>query len=128
MDDVSLHPALQPAGALTSPIAEGFGSLLPRCGGQGSDAYALPCQPDAEVRILGDIVGIPAAGGFQYPAREMVGRAAKRNRQVEPRQRRHNGIEQSGIFYRELAGERYSGANAPDIKMNIATNDDICGV
>ena len=66
-----LHPAFQPAGALPLPDAEGRRGFFPRRRIQHADMPAAARQADAEVGVLGDVVGIPAADGIEHGARKM---------------------------------------------------------
>ena len=110
--EVGLHPPLEPAGALPDPLADCSRRLLPRGRCQDGRAPAPPRHAETEVGILGDVERIPASGGDEGVAAEMVRRAAERYGQAEPRQRGQDGVEQGGVFDGELARQRYYGANA----------------
>ena len=75
-------------------------------------------QADAEVGILGDVVGVPATDGIEHGAREMVRRAAERHRQPQPLQRRQDAIEQRGVFDGELAREP-GGVRVVDVELRL---------
>ncbi len=116
--EIGLHPALQPAGALPLPDAESRRRLLPGRRVQHADVPAGARQADAEVGVLGDVVGIPAADGVEHGAREMVRRAAERHRQPQPLQRRQDAIEQRRVFDGELAREP-GGVRVVDVELRL---------
>lgn len=89
-----LHPALQPAGPLPDPLVQGGRCFLPcgRC--EYGGVQAAPRHAKAEVGILGDVEGIPAADGNQRVAPEVVRRAAKRDGKAKTRERGQDGIKQ----------------------------------
>jgi hypothetical protein len=69
-------------------------------------------EADAEIGVLGDVVGVPAADRVEHGARKMVGGPAQRDGQIETLERRQEAVEQRRVFDGELARERYYGANA----------------
>ena len=72
MHQPGLHEAFEPAGSLAQPIAElGIGLLI----GEAlhhAGAKSEPRQAQAQIRILGHIVGIPAADFPQYVSAKMI--------------------------------------------------------
>ena len=61
------------------------------------DRVALSEHPNAEVRILGDVVWVPPAEGPQGESSEMVGRTAQRDgrlhrRQAGEKERKPHGV------------------------------------
>ena len=71
-----LHPAFDPAAALRQPLAEGDRRLLEGVRVDGGAGIAEAGEPDAEVRVFGDVEGIPRPDLLQDRARKMVGRSA----------------------------------------------------
>ena len=66
-----MHPALEPARALSQPGAEARRRLLIGGGIDDGGAIAEARKPDAEVGVLGDVVGVPAADRAQGRGTEM---------------------------------------------------------
>ena len=95
-----LDPAFEPARALAQPGAELRRRLL--IGGRIDHARSIAeaRQPHAEIGILGDVIGIPAADLAQRRGMEMIGRAAERQRQPQRGQSRQEHVELPGIFRR----------------------------
>ena len=55
-------------------------------------------EPDAEIGVLGDVVGVPAADALERGAAEMVGGAAERQRHAQRGERRQQPVEQRRIL------------------------------
>ena len=106
VDEESLHPPLHPADPLPEPRAQGEGRLLAGVGRDHTGPPAQPRQPEAEIRILGDVERIPSAGLLQRQPAEVIRRPAERDRQPPGGERRQQDIEMAAIFERELARER----------------------
>ena len=64
-----------------------------------------PGQPQAEIGVLGDVEGVPAADVAQDRGAEMVGGAAERHGQAPTRQGRQQDAEQAAVFGGEQGGE-----------------------
>lgn len=56
-----LHPAFHPSRSLTQPAAEFGGRLLEGGRREGHGAIAGTSQPEPEVGIFGDVIGVPSA-------------------------------------------------------------------
>src|SRR6185437_1413146 len=67
-----LHPAFKPARALTQPRPETGRGLLECRGIDHAGAVAEACEAHAEICVLGDVVGIPAADRAQRLGAEMI--------------------------------------------------------
>ena len=93
-----LDPALHPARALSQPGGEGDRRLLKGHGVETDGAIAEPGQPNAEIGILGDVVGVPGADLAQYLGAEVIRRSAERERQSKAGEAGQHGVEMPGIF------------------------------
>ena len=100
-----LHEAFEPAGPLAQPIAElGIGLFV----GEAlhhAGAKAQPRQAQAQIRILGHIVGIPAADVPQDAGAKMIRRPAQGEGQAPRRKGRQYQAKERGIFGGELAAQ-----------------------
>ena len=101
MDDERLDPSLLPAHALPEPVGELVRRFLAGVGLEAPDLVAVAREAYAEIGVLGHVPFVPPAGADQRIEAKMVGRAAKRNRQVERAQARIDQIEQDRIFDRK---------------------------
>ena len=70
-----------------------------------ADAVAEGAGPDAEVGVLGDVVGIPAAEAAQRLGAEVVRRAAQGDGKAQRVEAREHVVEPVRVFEREHAGE-----------------------
>ena len=103
MHQPGLHPAFIPARALPEPRPESRRRLLIGRRRQGRRAIAEAIEPNAQIGVFGDVIGVPAADLAQHGRTEMVRRAAKRKRQVQRRQAGQESIELAGVSSREHA-------------------------
>src|SRR4029078_640214 len=122
MDEECLHPAFEPARPLAKPAPGRCGCLFKGRGLDHSASVADARKTHAEVGVLGhcvaearktlagvgvlgDVVGVPAARLTQSRGPEMVGGAAKWQRQAEPGKLWKKDIEVAGIFGGKIAGK-----------------------
>src|SRR5450631_567621 len=78
-----LHISFHPARTLPDPVAGVAAGLLEGRGIDDADAIAFLGHTYPEIRVLGDVEGIPAVQFAQHVDLEMVGRTAERDGNVE---------------------------------------------
>ena len=105
MDDQGLHPALLPADTLAEPGGEFGGRLFAGFRRECANSRASDREADAEIRVFGDVPGVPAADPSQRLDAKMIGGAPERDRQIERREAGIDEIEERGVFDGEHRAE-----------------------
>ena len=72
MHQPSLDPAFEPTCALPEPSADAAGRFLVSARMNDRGAIAKACEPHAEIRVLGHVIGIRGPYPAQHPSVEMV--------------------------------------------------------
>ena len=103
---VGLHVPLDPARALSQPVLQLRVCLLERRRVEDDRIHAVALQAQAEVAILGHVVGVPTAQGPQGPRAKMVRRPPQGQGEVRQLQPRQNQVEPGGILSSKPAREQ----------------------
>src|SRR5690348_1263067 len=112
MDQPGLHIALEPARTLFEPRRETCRRFFEGCGVEHRDAHTSLCQTYSEIRIFGDVIGIPSPHFLQRRGSEVIGCSAERHGYSQRLERWKQRIEPQRIVEREETRQRYYGANA----------------
>ena len=100
-----LQIALHPARPLVQPRLQFRGGFLVCLRRDHRRAISQPGQPQPDIRILGDIPGIPAASRDQRISPEIIAGSAQRQRSADAREERQPDAEVDRIFDLELRSE-----------------------
>ena len=98
-----LDVALLPAGALADPVRQRTARLLPRRRVEHARLVSRAGEADAEVAVLGDVVGVPSHQIAQNGRAEVVRRAAERYDRAEVGEAGKREVEPARIVRREVA-------------------------
>jgi hypothetical protein len=106
MHQPRLQVALHPARALAKPRPERAVGFLPGGGGEHRGAPAVLVQTDAEVAVLSDVEGVPAAEVLERRHAEVIARPTQRDRRPGGRQSGQEEVEPHGVLRGEPAREQ----------------------
>ncbi len=104
-DQVGDEVAFEPARALAEPVADAGIGFFPGGGIEGFGAVAVHVEAHAEVAVLGDVEGVPAAEGAEFGGAEVVRGAAEGDGDAQADEAAEVAAEPDVVFDGEPARE-----------------------